>query len=85
MIDSPGAITSRAEGASLIQVELGLGKNAVTVLWLSALISGLAVVGLAVAIISWQRMSAHVAVLEYDHQALKAKLVANGLIEGDGH
>jgi hypothetical protein len=82
---SAGAVRVRSEGPSWIQIEHGFGKSAVLLLWVSSFVSALAVVGLAVAIISWQRMSAHVAVLEYDHQSLKSKLVAQGLIEGDGH
>lgn len=85
MIDSPHAITSRAEGASLIQVELGLGKNAVVLLWLSAAVSAIAVASLIFTIVALDRLSAKYEVLQYDHQAMKAQLVAKGLYEGTEH
>lgn len=84
MIDSPG-VHSRAEGASLIQVELGLGKNAVVLLWVSAVVSAAAVVALIFTMFEIKTMSAKYEVLQYDHQALKAQLVAKGLYEGTEH
>lgn len=74
----------KASGASIVQVET-LGKNGVLILWLSSILSAIAVVGLGVAVISWQRMSAHVAVLEYDLMSIKSKLESEGIIEGNGH
>lgn len=74
----------KAAGASIVQVET-LGKSGVMILWLSSVMAAVAVVGLGVAVISWQRMSAHVAVLEYDLMSVKSKLVSEGVIEGDGH
>lgn len=85
MIDSPHAITSRAQGASLIQVELGLGKNAVILLWISAVVSAAAVVALIFTMFEIKTMSAKYEVLQYDHQALKAQLVAKGIYEGTEH
>lgn len=84
MIDSPG-IHSHARGASLIQVELGLGRNAAILLWLSSLVSGIAVVGLVVAILAYQSMSAHVNVLQYDLAQLKSQLIERGLYEPTAH
>lgn len=85
MIDSPNAIRARADGASLIQVELGLGKNAIILLWLSAIVSAAAVVALIFTMHSLDSLAAKYEVLQYDHQALKAQLVAKGIYEGTEH
>jgi len=82
--DSPGSIEARAQGASLIQVET-LGRHGVFLLWFSALVSGIAIVGLAIAVIAFNRMSAHVNVLQYDLAQMKAQLEAQGLYEPTGH
>ena len=83
--DSPGTINARAAGASLIQVELGLGKNAIILLWLSCLVTGIAIAGLVANYAAYKTVSAQYQVLQYDHQALKAQLVAKGLYEGTEH
>jgi hypothetical protein len=73
---SPGAVRSKTEGggASIVQVELGLGKSALAVLWISALVSGLAVAGLIAAMMFIRANIGYTAVLEYDLMDLRAKV-----------
>ena len=73
---SPGAVRSKTEGggASIVQVELGLGKSALAVLWISALISGLAVAGLIGTMLFIRANIGYTAVLEYDLMDLRAKV-----------
>lgn len=67
------SIRSEAKGASVIQVDLGLGKNAVLLLWISSLISGIALAGLIAAMFFIRANIGYTAVLEYDLMDLRAK------------
>lgn len=71
---SRGSIHSAAQGASIIQVEVGASKWLIVVLWFSALISGLAVAGLIAAILFVRANIGYTAVLEYDLMDLRAKM-----------
>lgn len=75
-MDSPGALDVKADGASLIQVELGLGKNAILLLWISSFISGIAVVGLIATCFFIYKNIGYTAVLEYDLMDLRSKVGA---------
>lgn len=85
MIDSPGTANVRADGASVVQIELGLGRNAIILLWISCLVTGIAIAGLVANYAAYKTVSAQYQVLQYDHQALKAQLVARGIYEGTEH
>jgi len=84
-INSRGVVQSRAEGASLIQVELGLGRNAAILLWLSAFVSAAAIIGFIFTMSAFKTNSAHVNVLQYDLAQIKAQLIEEGLYEQTGH
>ena len=71
---SPGAIRARSDGPQLLHVELGLGKSAIAVLWISALVSGLAVAGLIATMLFIRANIGYTAVLEYDLMDLRAKV-----------
>lgn len=68
------SIRSEAQGASIIQVELGASKWLIVVLWLSALVSGLAAAGLIGAMLFIRANIGYTAVLEYDLMDLRAKM-----------
>lgn len=82
---SAGGMRVRADGPSWIQIEHGFGKSAVLVLWLSAFVSALAVIGLVVALTAYRNMTAHVNVLQYDLAAVKAQLIDQGLYDPTSH
>ena len=68
------SVHSHARGASIIQVELGASKYLMVVMWLSALICGLAVAGLVAAVLFIRANIGYTAVLEYDLMDLRAKM-----------
>ena len=72
--DSPHAINARAEGASIIQVDLGVTKAVMAILWISALISGMAMAGLVATCFFIYKNIGYTAVLEYDLMDLRAKV-----------
>lgn len=83
--DSPGAINARANGASIVQVDVGVSRFAAILLFATALISAGAFIGLWFTRDELQTVKAKYEVLQYDHQAMKAQLVARGLYEGTEH
>ena len=82
---SPHAINARADGASVIQIEHGVTKSLLAVLWLSTFVSAAAVLGLFVVYHAFKENSAHVNVLQYDLAQMKAQLEEQGLYERTGH
>lgn len=85
-IRSPQSVQADSGGgAQLLHIELGLGKSAAIILWVSCLISAIALVGLWANYSALRTVSAQYQVLQYDHQALKAQLVAQGIYEGTEH
>lgn len=68
------SVESHAQGASIIQVELGASKPLIVLLWLSAFVSAAAVVGLIGAILFIRGNIGYTAVLEYDLMDLRAKM-----------
>lgn len=86
---SAHSIHSKAEGASIIQVELGLGRNAAILLWLSTFVSALAMIGLFFIWSHYDRayddMGADIAVMQYDFAQMRASLVEKGIHEPTGH
>lgn len=83
--DYPYLPSVQAHGASVVQVELGLGRNAAVIFWISAFVSAAAVVGLLIAVFAYRGMVAHVNVLQYDLAAVKAQLIERGLYEPTAH
>ena len=83
--DSPGTINARANGASVIQVDVGVSRFAAVLLFITALVSAASLVGLLFTMSALKTTSAKYEVLQYDHHALKAQLVARGLYEGTEH
>lgn len=84
-VDSPYGITSRAAGASVIQVDVGVSRFAAILLFITALISAASFVGLLFTMSALKTVSAQYQILQYDHQALKAQLVAKGVYQGTEH
>lgn len=85
-VRSPGSVQADSGGGSqLLHIELGLGKSAIILLWISCFISAVALVGLWANYAALRTVSAQYQVLQYDHQALKAQLVAQGIYEGTEH
>jgi hypothetical protein len=75
-----------APNSSLVlQIDKGVGKQFLFILWASCLISALAVVALLFVMSAFKTNSAKLEILQYDHQALKAQLVAKGLYESTEH
>ena len=72
--DSPGTINAKAQGASIIQVEMGASKHLLLILWLSSFISALAVAGLVATCLFIYKNIGYTAVLEYDLMDLRAKV-----------
>lgn len=72
-------------GASVVQIEHGATRNLIVILFASCLISALAVTGLIWNYAAMKTLQAKYEVLQYDHQALKAQLVSQGLYEGTEH
>lgn len=72
--DSPHTINARAAGASVIQVDLGMTKAAMAVLWISSLISGMALAGLIATCFFIYKNIGYTAVLQYDLFDLRAKV-----------
>jgi len=71
--DSPNAINARANGASIVQVQLGADKWLMVALWISTLISGIAIAGLIATAMFIRANIGYTAVLEYDLMDLRAK------------
>jgi len=83
--DSPGTTNVRADGASIVQVEMGASKHLLLVLWLSSFISAAAVVGFIWFVHEMDDQSARIYVLEYDQAQMKAQMIENGTYEQTGH
>lgn len=65
---------STAPGSSIVlQVDKGLGKQFLIVLWLSAFLSAAAIVGTVVLFDAFRVTRQHVKILEYDLMDLRAK------------
>lgn len=86
---STGAVRARAEGASVVQVELGMGKSAAILLWLSSFVAAASIIGV---IVLWQSQSnvnriteADIAVVMYDLAQVRASLIEQGLYEPSSH
>ena len=63
-----------APGSSLVlQIDKGLGKQFLLIIWLSSFLSAAATVGLFVAWDAYRHMRQHVNVLQYDLIDLRAK------------
>lgn len=58
----------------LVQIDKGLGRQLVAVLWLSAMISGVAIVGLIATCFFIYKNIGYTAVLEYDLMDLRSKM-----------
>lgn len=57
----------------LVQIDKGVGRQFLLIIWLSALVTAVAVVGLFVAYDSYRHMRQHVNVLQYDLMDLRSK------------
>lgn len=68
------SVHSHAQGASIVQVELGASKALIVLLWLSAFFSAAAAIGLIAAIMFIRGNIGYTAVLEYDLMDLRAKM-----------
>jgi hypothetical protein len=88
--DAPGIDAKVSSGSSLIlQIDKGLGKQFLTVLWISAIISGFALAAIIIlALVMMDALddtTAHVNVLQYDLAQVKAQLIEKGLYEPTSH
>jgi hypothetical protein len=71
--------------SSVVQVDVGVSRFAAILLFVTSLVSASALIGLLFTMSALKTVSAKYEVLQYDHQALKAQLVARGLYEGTEH
>lgn len=87
MQDSPGAMDLRtAPGSTMVlQIDKGVGKQFLLIIWLSAVVTALALIGLFVAYAAYKGTTAHVNVLQYDLAQVKAQLIERGLYEPTSH
>jgi hypothetical protein len=69
----------------LLQIDKGTGRHFLLILWLSCFVAAAAAIGFFVTREELRTVKAKYEVLQYDHQALKAQLVAKGLYEGTEH
>lgn len=73
----------------LVQIDKGLGRQFFVVLWLSALISAVAlsavIIGGLVLLQAYRNQTAHVNTLQYDLAQVKAQLIERGLYEPTSH
>lgn len=89
--DSPGSIDARsAPGSSLVlQIDKGVGKQFMLILWLSSFMSAAAAVALLLLALfmldALDDTTAHVNVLQYDLAQVKAQLIEQGLYEPTSH
>lgn len=75
MMQRDEAISARtAPGSSLVlQIDKGIGKQFLLILWISAAVTALALAGLFVAWDGYRHMRQHVNVLQYDLMDLRSK------------
>ena len=74
-----------AGGGSIVQVDVGVSRFAAMLLFFTSIISAASLIGLLFTMAALKTTSAKYEVLQYDHQALKAQLVARGLYSGTEH
>ena len=73
--DMPPTDYVRAERGSsvILQIDKGVGRQFLLIIWISAVITAAALVGLFVAWDSYRHMRQHVNVLQYDLMDLRSK------------
>lgn len=75
-----------APNSSLVlQIDKGIGKQFLLIVWLSAFTAALAVVGLMVAWSAYRDTRAHVNTMQYDLAQVKAQLIERGMYEPTSH
>jgi hypothetical protein len=69
----------------LVQIDKGVGKQFLLIIWLSAFVSAVAVVALMVLWSAYRDTRAHVNTMQYDLAQVKAQLIEKGLYEPTSH
>ena len=69
----------------LVQIDKGLGKQFLLIVWLSSFTAALAIVGLMVVWSAYRDTRAHVNTMQYDLNQVKAQLIEKGLYEPTSH
>jgi len=71
--DSSVHATAAPGGSLILQIDKGVGRQFLLIIWLSAIVTAIAVVGLFVAWDAYRHMRQHVNVLQYDLMDLRSK------------
>ena len=75
-----------APGSSMVlQIDKGIGKQFLLIIWLTAFISALAVIGLFIVTSAYRANASHTNMLQYDLAQIRAQLIEQGLYEPTGH
>lgn len=70
-----------APNSSLVlQIDKGIGKQFLLVIWLTSFVSAAAVVAFIFMILALNTNSGKLAVLQYDHNVMRAELEARGVL-----
>lgn len=81
MMQQDEAISVHGGAAPIhLQIDKGLGKQFLLVLWLTSFVSAAAVIAFIFMIFAFNANSAKLGILQYDHNVMRAELEARGIL-----